>query len=268
MSEEEAAAAAAAAGDDTPWFDSLPEDSVNESDMGILKRFESVPELAKGYLNAFNLVGRSKIPMPESDADWDDTYNRLGRPEDSNEYELNMADDLPQELKTQMSENQDWFKLTAHEIGLNKKQADALYTRYTSMVGDTIKTRADTVTEEMRVATETLRTEYGQAYEGKLILANRAIDQIGGEALINLFDSSGVGRNPEVVKAFVKIGEMIGEEIGIDKMGEPLSTPEDLQMEIDTLMQKPAYINAQDPSHNSVVKKVQQFMKLLHPEEG
>lgn len=254
--------------EEAPWYDDLSEDAYNETDIGILKRFGTVPDLAKGYLNAFNLVGRTKIPMPETDDEWGEVYTRLGRPETSDKYELSVNAELADPVKDQMEKNQDWFKLTAHELGLNQKQAASMYARYSDMVKDTMEVQAGETASRKVAAEEELKKEYGQAYDGKMTLANRAIEQLGGDALIQAVAESGLGLNPAMVKAFAKIGELFGEDIGLDKQGEPLATPDDLQQQIDELMQKPAYLNAQEASHRSVVARVTKLMQQLHPEMG
>ena len=248
------------------WMEGMPDDSFNDRDAGVLKRFGDVGALAKGYLNAFNLVGRDKIPMPQTDEEWQEVYSRLGRPEEAAGYELTVGDSLSPEFKEEISKNMDWFRLKSHELGLSADQAGKLYTDYTDYIYDIAKTQNESVQQEMDTAQTTLKTELGEAYEGKMTLANRAISEIGGEDLISLFERTGMGRNPTVVKAFIKMGEMMGEEVGLDSGGQPTQSTDDLDTQIAKIQADKAYTNAQDPTHKTLVTQMQKLMVRRFPE--
>lgn len=254
------------AGNSPKWHESIPAGTFNERDMGVLTRFDSVDALAKGYMNAFTLVGRDKIPVPKTDAEWEETYDRLGRPKSHEEYELAPAEGLPDKLKENMGKNVGWFKQTAHELGLTKQQASKLYTKYSGLVMDANKTQTDQVNSEMSAAQDTLKTELGESYDGKMVLANRAISEIGGEGLISLFERTGMGRNPTVVKAFIRMGEMLGEETGLDKDGMSTDSQDTLDAQIAEIQANPAYMDAKAPEHKVLVDKMSKLMNRRHPE--
>ena len=251
---------------DGRWYESLPEDQFNDRDVGVLKRFDSVDALARGYMNAFNLVGRDKIPMPQSPEEWQEVYSRLGRPDDVQGYELNIPESLPPPVQEMMNRNLDWFRTTAFDLGLNGDQASKLYDAYTNFLQDELKQTNDRVEDEMHTAEEELRKEYGQEYESNMILANRVIDEIGGEPLIRLFEQNGMGRNPTVVKAFVKMGQMMSEETGLDKGGSEGTDVVALDDEIAAIQADPAYLDSKDPRHAGLVRKMQGLMTKRHPE--
>ena len=82
---------------DTPpasgsWFDQLSEELKGSKS---LAKFKDVNNLAQAYVHAESLIGRDKIPVPKTDEDWQDVYNRLGRPATPDDYSLN-ADALKQ----------------------------------------------------------------------------------------------------------------------------------------------------------------------------
>lgn len=248
------------------WMDGMPDGSFNDRDAGVLKRFGDVGALAKGYLNAFNLVGRDKIPMPKTEEEWQEVYSRLGRPEDAAEYSLTTGESLSPEFKEEMSKNMDWFRLKAHELGLNPNQAGKLYTDYTDFIYSESKLHEEGIEQEMTAARESLQAELGESYEGKMTLANRAISELGGEDLISLFERSGMGRNPTVVKAFVKMGEMMGEEVGLDTEGVSTESFDDLDVQIAEIRANAAYIDKAAPEHKVLVEKMQKLMVRRYPE--
>jgi len=67
------------------WREMLSEDIRGDER---LAKFETLEGLAKSYINAEQMIGREKIPMPKSDEEWQDVYNRLGRPESAEGYGL------------------------------------------------------------------------------------------------------------------------------------------------------------------------------------
>ena len=256
-----------ATGSNQAWHENIPDGTFQERDLGILKRFGSVDDLAKGYINAFNLVGRDKIPVPESDSEWEETYNRLGRPKAAEEYTIEAHPDAPDQLRQNMEKNVGWFKQTAHKLGLTQRQAQDFYHEYSGLVTQANKTANDRVESEMTSAQAHLKTELGEAYEGKMALANRAISEIGGEDLIGLFERSGMGRNPTVVKAFIRMGEMMGEEVGLDKTGQSTDSNDSLDAQIAEIQANPAYTDGKAPEHKVLVDKMQKLMSRRHPEE-
>lgn len=251
---------------DEHWINGIPEGTFDERDSTVLKRFGTIPDLAKGYMNAFNLVSRDKIPMPQSPDEFSEVYDRLGRPKDVAEYELPVAEDAPTEFKTLMASNQDWFRQIAHKVGLNKSQAKNMYGEYAGLVLQQTKANQDRIASEMETASTALKTELGDAYEGKMTLANRAITEVGGEDLINLFETSGMGRNPTVVKAFIKIGELMAEEVNLDIDGKTTDTQSDLDAQIAEIQANKAYLNAKEPEHKILVEKMAKLMARRHPE--
>ena len=38
--------------------------------------------VARSYINAEQLIGRDKIPIPKTPEEWDATYKRLGKPDE------------------------------------------------------------------------------------------------------------------------------------------------------------------------------------------
>ena len=141
-----------------------------------------------------------------------------------------------------------------------------LYDAYTQFLSDEFKAANDDVASEMQTAEQELRQEWGQEYDVNMTLANRAIDQIGGEELINLFEQSGMGRNPIVVKAFAKIGKAISEEAGLDTQQQTGEDTATLDEEIAEIQADKAYLDKNDPRHAGLVQKMQRLMSKRYPE--
>lgn len=246
------------------WRDSLPDDIREDVN---LTKFDSVEALAKSYMHASSMIGRDKIPMPKTDEEWAEVYNKLGRPESAEQYEIALEEGLHEDINENLKNSIPWFKEVAHSLGLSHKQASAFHTEYVNFVKKQMEENQVLVKEQMSETTQALKLEYGQAYNTKLHLANRAMDRFGGPGLVEKLAKSGLGRDPEVVKAFVQIGELISEDLGLDKNGEPTNTPAELQDQIEDLQSQGAYLDDTHPQHARVVKQVQALMERLYPAE-
>ena len=60
-----------------------------------------------------------------------------------------------------------------------------------------------------RNAEVALRNEWGANYDAKLGRANRALQSLGGDALVEKLDQSGFGRDAAMVRAWAAVGDMM-----------------------------------------------------------
>ncbi len=252
-------------GSDTPeWLQSISEDlRANPT----LIKFSDVEGLAKSYINAQNLIGRDKIPMPESEDDWNGVFDRLGRPGTGDEYNL-ARPELPEGM--QMNEEvSKAFRDTAHQLGLSDKQAAGLFDWYwknTTAQHADMQKKGELAREEATVA---LRTEYGEAFERKVVAGERALDEFGSEELIEHLKETGLNNDPRMIRFLANVGEKMMEDGGLKGTGtgSGAQTPEEIQDEINTLMAKPAYVNKKDPEHESLTRQAYNLRKRLHPQK-
>lgn len=247
------------------WFDQLPEELKGSKS---LAKFKDVNNLAQAYVHAESLIGRDKIPVPKTDEDWQDVYNRLGRPATPDDYSLN-ADalkqmQLPEDIVSVLEEDLKWFKPTAHNLGLNDRQATALMQAFVANVSKTMSSRTMDQDTELKQCENMLRKEYGQAYDSKITIAQRALFTLGGEKLVDEVNKTSLGRNPAFVNMFVRIGEQMHEELGLDLGGQP-DTPADLDSQIQELQRHPAFLDSTHPEHKSVVDRIRVLFERRYP---
>jgi len=256
-------------GGDETWHSKLPDELKAEPSLVDFKdESEMIPmpvNVAKSFVHTKKLVGADVIKMPATDEERMELYNKLGRPETDELYVLQAAADINPVIQKALDKDTSWFRKTAHELGLSDTQATALYAGFSKQMSDkhneTMKfAEQDGINTEIK-----LRTEYGTAYDGKKVLAQRAMQEIGGPEFMNLINTSGINKNPAFIRAMFKVGDMMAEDLGLDKStGILIQSKASVQEEISSLMAQKAYLDGAHPEHKSFVQKVATLTQQLH----
>ena len=253
----------------TSWRDNLPEDMKG---VPTFEKFKDETEMinmpvsvARSYMNAEQMIGRDKIPMPKSPEEWDNTYKRLGKPDTPELYELPISDKLDPKLAEMVKEDSEWFRTKAFELGLNNKQASELFSSFSELSSKKLED-IKTFNESEKLNNEVkLRTEFGAAYDGKMVVANRAAQKLGGEEFMQLIDDTGIGNHPAFIRFTIKVGEMMAEDLGLDKnTGQLLQSEGSVKEQIATIQNSPEYTDATNPMHKVAVGKVAKLMQHLY----
>jgi hypothetical protein len=254
-------AAAASAGTDAPaegamWYDGFSEEIKGDPS---IQKFENAETLAKSYINAQQLIGRDKIPMPLTDEDWSNTYSRLGRPETAEDYQFKMPDGR--------EGDNSWFRETAHKLGLNENQAAGLNDKFYEMVSEF--EAADATEKENAIAelTEKQKKEWGSKYDSNVALAQKGLVEFANEEFLNFLEESGLGNHPSMIDFALGIGKTLAEDGQLTGGEDNGFTAIELDAAISGIMSNPAYKDAQHPEHASLVKKMTALMEEKHGQE-
>jgi len=252
---------------ETSWKDSLPEDLREHS---VLAPIQDVDNLAKAYVNASTMIGKDKIAIPgkhSSPEDWDDVYNRLGRPESGEAYDLTAGENTDADMMG-------WFRNTAHEAGLNNSQAQKLVNAYNDLLVQNIEEQPDL--EKIRADVQAdLQKEYGNAYEDRLTLAKSISSEFGTDDLteIKLADGTLLGDNPMFIKAMVAAGEYIRDRIsedrfeGMDKVDTSL-TPDEARAKLTEIEAPDGPLwDRRHPAHEEYVRNRNKLYEEIYPAE-
>ena len=241
MAEEQVAEAPAEVGQapsettavqETSWKESLPEEIRGHKS---LETISDVGSLAKSFVHAESMIGSDKIPVPgkwATDDDWSVVYNKLGRPEASGDYKLEASEAAD-------ADTLDWFKSTAHKIGLNSSQAQNLLNEYEERMGS----HAETSNSEL-------------------------------EDLVDLTTADGVkfGDHPDIIKMFANVGDYIREKIGEDSIAGPkgagVMAPDEAQQKLAEIRKQGSpYWDVRHPEHDWYVNEALKFGEMLTPED-
>lgn len=226
-----------------------------------LKLVDSNEKLLKGYVNAQKAIGANKVVIPGKHAEfdgpeWQEVFHKLGLPSDLDGYEVQGKDENDEFLKA--------YK----EFSMNNKvlpqQAQAMYDwfheRGMAQLGEQEKAQAD----ELVAQQESLKTEWGDKYERNVQLAQIAVRSVDNPDFIEYLDSSGLATNPQLIKAFAKLGESMYEEAQIVDGGtkSPLqNTKEAAEAQLREIYedQKHPIYNKSHPGHARARQEVRQL---------
>jgi len=242
------------------WRSTLSEDLKNDP---TLSNFKDVESLAKTVVHQQKLLG-SKIPLPKTDEERNELYNKLGRPETADKYEVTIPNDMEHFMP---KEDISQFKNVAHKIGLNNEQVNALMEFQVNATKNAIDNEGNVLNQEKEKSTETLKKEWGYDYDKNVRAAQRALNVYGDAELQQLLNETSAGNNPAVIKFLATIGKEVTEDMAQNTTNNRLATsPLDAKEEINNVMADTshAYFNPSHPNHEIAVEKMRQLHEKVY----
>ena len=231
-----------------------------------IEKFTELDALAKSYINAVSMIGTDKIPLPgksATDEQWNEVYNKLGRPESADKYTLEFKTDV-----APVDENViKGFAQNAHKLGLNNKQAQGILEFYKSTLEGSAKEMSVNMESAQAEAANTLRSEWGKSYDENLRKASAVAQTYLEPELLDtqLRDGSRLGDNPKVIKAFANIANLLSEDKIVGTEADNILQGREIEKEIEDLTsdRQGAYWNKMHPNHNKVVNQVLALREML-----
>jgi hypothetical protein len=238
------------------WKEAIPEDLRNDPN---ISKFTELEALAKSYVNATRMIGQDKVAVPNNnstDDQWNEVYDKLGRPESPDKYKLEVKSDaVPLDEGAIKS-----FAENAHQLGLNNKQAQGILEFYkNSMEGSVQQNQIDMETAQAQSEQE-LRKEWGSNYEANIKKAG-AIAKANMDANIldmQLKDGTRLGDHPSIIKGFANIANIMSEDKLVSTESENVSQAIDYSAEISKIVndRDGPYWNKAHPDHDKIVQQV------------
>jgi len=254
------------------WRSGLPEDIRNDPSLADI---QDVGAMAKSYINGQKLIGKNRISLPGEGATEEEIsafHSQLGRPEKSNLYDFGDRPVLPDGLEYDEG-FETAYKDLAFKAGLNSQQAKAIFDGYHEYINNKASVEGEGTAAQSAEWVESLKKEFGKAYNERVELASRAVDTYGDGDLKQWLDQTGMGNNPMMVKLFAKIGEGIAEgKADSAQQRGFIMTPDQAKQEIarynrdQTFMA--AYQSGDNPGHGEAVNKMNSLFKLAYPDEN
>jgi hypothetical protein len=238
------------------WKEAIPEDLRNDPN---ISKFTELEALAKSYVNATRMIGQDKVAVPNNnstDDQWNEVYDKLGRPESPDKYQLDAKSDVVPLDESAIKS----FAENAHQLGLNNKQAQGILEFYkNSMEGSAQQNQVDMETAQANAEQE-LRKEWGRAYEDNIKKAG-AVAKANMDANIldmQLKDGTRLGDHPAIIKGFANIANLMSEDKLVSTESENVSQGIDYDAEISKIVndRDGPYWNKAHPDHDKIVQKV------------
>jgi len=251
------------------WRSDIPEDIRSHKS---LETINDVGSLAKSYVNAQSMIGADKVVKPGKFAtsdDWNSFYDKVGRPAKAEDYQL--ENKLP-EGQAENADMVNWFKNTAHKVGLLPHQAQAMLNEYNEFNGNQVSQTAN-VTEDQIAAVEVdLKKEYGQAFDdrmavGKGVLENFSSIPVNEFEDLRLENGMKLGDHPAIIKTMVNIGQYMKEKMGEDTLAGVKTTgglsPTEANSKLAELTSSNTpYWDAKHPQHSFFVEEVLRYREM------
>jgi hypothetical protein len=161
------------------------------------------------------------------------------------------------------------FRKSAHQAGVLPGQAQKMADFFAVQVKAQIeKTQAER-TSHLEKELGKLKTEWGQAYEPKIIKARAALKEFGDQELTDFLGKSGLGNHPAIIKLLAKIGDSMSEDKikGSGGHGENVLTPNEAKTRIGQIMADPKgpYFDKNHPNHKNAVEEMNKLFLMANP---
>ena len=238
------------------WKEAIPEELRNDPN---ISKFTELEALAKSYVNATRMIGQDKVTVPNNnstDDQWNEVYDKLGRPESADKYQLDVKSDVVPFDDSAIKS----FTENAHKLGLNNKQAQGILEYYkNSMEGSAQQAKIDTETAQANAEQE-LRKEWGSNYESNIKKAGSVAKANMQEGILDmeLKDGTRLGDHPSVIKGFANIANLLSEDKLVGTESENVSAGRDYEAEIASIVNDKdgPYWNKAHPDHDKIVQQV------------
>ena len=219
------------------------------------------PSLAKAFVETKKLVGAKApalvVPGEGATPEQVTAYRKAtGVPDAPDGYQISWPEFPPGEALDEAAQTA-WLT-RMHQIGAPTHIVQAFATLY----GQHLNTLHNGYRRESEAAAQELRRDWGPNYDANLGRANRAIQQYGGDALVDLFAQNGMGRHPLVVRTFSQIGQDLVEHGAMagDTVGRV--TPEEAQERMKTLQADLLKVPYGSEPHKALIEQIIQYQKI------
>jgi hypothetical protein len=235
-----------------------------------LLKFTSAEELGKEYLGLLSSVGKKGVQLPdrENSDDVNRYYTELGRPEESNGYEL--GEWQPPDGSVVDEEAMSRIKSAMWKEGITQDQFPAVMQIWKDEQEVQIVAAKDRAATAGNDTQKTLKEAFGNTYDEKMRGVGLVARAMFGDSAQEMFDSvlladgRVMGDVPELVHGFVKLAELVGEDSLIGATSGDTNklmqhSPESAKVELETLMADKEFaedlFNKKAPGHKAAVAK-------------
>lgn len=210
-------------------------------DSQLSKKFDDTPEglnqMTESYANLEKLLGHDKIPVPKDAGDvegWNRFSKAMGIPDKAEGYGLPDAV-LPESMKG-MTIDKNQFADVMHAHKVHPSAVKGIWETYQKMNIDSYQQAMDGYQKELTNTVNSLKGEWGDAYQGNVELGQMVINKFSDSQESNDYITTILTKSPQGIKFLAKIGEQFAEnKVGEFSMKRFTLTPDELMDEVNTI---------------------------------
>jgi hypothetical protein len=256
-------AGAAPAGQQAPWYQEFPEDVRGFVEN---KGWKGPTDAISGYINLEKFLGADKagrglvLPKDENSPEWDQVYDRLGRPKSPADYKLPIPDNDTGEFAKVAAE-------TFHKLGLTSKQAAALTEWYNTESQEKLGAQMEQSFQKSEVELSELQREWGPQFDANVAAGQRAAAALGIDP-DTLSKIENVVGTKQLLKAFTDIGKMMAEDSFVEGEGNTKFgvSPEAARARIRDLQSDREWTSKYLGGNADAKAEMQRLMRIAYPE--
>lgn len=217
-----------------------------------------------------------KVPIPKGPDDvdgWNIFSKALGIPNKADGYGLPDAE-LPESMKN-ITMDKNKFAEIVHAYKLTPSQAKGMWTEYQRLNIDVYNRTMQEHTEAINQAINSLRGQWGDAYETNVDLGQTVINKFSEDQDMNDFITAVMMKDARGIKFLSKIGDQFAEnKIGEFQMKKFSLSPDDALEEINKIRTDPngAYMNTNnkfsEKEHQAAVDRVNHLYVIANRGKG
>ena len=236
-----------------------------------LKTTRNLSGLASQLVNAQKMIGKHAdmvvVPNEKStQSEWDEYYKAGGRPDTPDEYAFEHVEGIESDPELETA-----FKNLAHSEGLRPSTVQKLIEMDDNRTLMVAQAMQEAKIAEVASAEEALKKQWGAAYDERLNLANRMIQEnVSEDNKPALLDA--IGNNPMVADFLANIAKKFVEHKIISaEVDQP--TPVEAHAAIEGLRNTPGYItgelaNTNPARYKQITQEIAKLYQGLHPEDS
>ncbi len=247
------------------WVGTLPEDIRTPEALPVLSKYPTQTEAIKGLIEAQKVIGRKGVIMPDlekgTDEEWSQFHSNF-RPAKAEEYGFAKPENLPKGMDFNEKSAQEWMQ-TFHELGLTKRQAQAIYGKFNETQIKAFETETQASEKIKTESVNALQSEFGKDYQKVISKAAQAAKWVG-EDFFQFLDATGLGDSPDIIKALYKFSQSMSEHHFVDSTSSVDGPKQYTKDELMAMVADPRY---SDPTRRdpAFVAKVEKAFAEAHP---
>lgn len=272
-----------------PFAEQLPEKYRADPSFRDIK---SVDALLDSFTSAQRMIGADKatiLQMPKDDdaAAWNGLYNRLGRPEAADKYNLGKRADGSDYGDADKAMHAKLLPVL-HEAGLTQRQLDKIRPTWDAMVAEASGAGTKAAETYASSQIEGLKKDWGAKFDENMADAQAAIQHLGDKDLIaelNIVkDGKATGDNAGLLRMMAKIGAQLREDGvlkgGVNTGGTGAMEPAAAKAEITRLENDPEFkkawlkkdgvgtVDGKQMTHAEAIARRTQLFEYAYPDQA